>query len=99
VGAALLALACGALLAARDPGGAGVVVWIEVVFVAASTAEIARKLVVDEGGAPRVWVLLGALVVGLAVLLWAATATRRGARRLGEADERQSRPRGPHRAA
>ena len=76
VGAALLALACGAGLAARDPGGNRAVVWVEIVFVAASAAEIVRKLVVDPYSQARTWLLLGALVVGLALLLWVEPFTR-----------------------
>ncbi len=88
VGAALLALACGAALAAREPGSARPVVWTEVVFSAASAVEIVRKLVVDEGGQARVWLLLGALLVGLALLLWVAPAAGGRPGRAGRDDER-----------
>ena len=74
VGAALLALACGAVFAALDPRGARAVVWTEIVFTAASAVEIVRKIVVDEGGQARTWLLLGALVVGLTLLLLVAPA-------------------------
>jgi NO-binding membrane sensor protein with MHYT domain len=79
VGAALFALACGAVAAARDPAGNRTVVWIEIVFTSMCALELVRKLVVDEGGRATTWLLLGALVVGLALLVWVAPAAGRRA--------------------
>jgi hypothetical protein len=74
VGAALFALGYGAAAAARDPAGNRIVLPIEIVFTALSAAEIVRKLVVDRGGQATTWLLLGALVAGLALLLRVAPA-------------------------
>jgi len=76
VGAALLALACGAGLVARRPEGNRSVVWMEIVFMAGSLAAIAHKVIADPHSRERTWLLLGALAVGLGLLLWVESATR-----------------------
>jgi len=69
VGAALLALAVGALSAARDPAGNRTMLRVEIVFTALSALDLAYKLAIDEGGRPVAWLLLAGLVVGTVVLV------------------------------
>ena len=60
----------GAAAAARDPRGNRALLWVEIVFTGLSAAELVRKVVVDEGGQARTWLLLAALLAGLGLLIW-----------------------------
>jgi membrane associated rhomboid family serine protease len=76
VGAALLALAVGAVAAARDPEANRTMLRVEIVFMALSALDLVRKLVADEGGQARTWALLAGLIAGAVVLVWLYPAAR-----------------------
>jgi len=80
VGAALLAMGVGAFAVARDPEGNRTMLRVEIIFTVLSALEIVRKLIDDEGGQGRTWVLLVSLIVGSIVLavLYPAAAERQG---------------------
>ncbi len=80
VGAALFAMAVGAVAAARDPEANRTMLRVEIVFVALSALDLVRKLVDDGGGQVRTWLLLAGLVAGsvLLALLYPAAGERQG---------------------
>jgi len=80
VGAALLAMAVGAVAAARDPEANRTMLRVEIVFVVLAALDLVHKLVVDEGGRGSTWALLVGLIAGSVLLIWLypAAKERRG---------------------
>lgn len=76
VGAALLAMAVGAVAAARDPEGNRTMLRVEIVFTVLAALDLVRKLVADEGGQGRTWALLIGLIAGSVVLAWLYPAAK-----------------------
>ena len=101
VGAALLALAVGALAAARDPAGNRAMVRVEIVFTVLCALDLAHKLAIDEGGRVIVWLLLASLIVGAIALavLYPAAGEAPARRTDGEAPARRAADEAPARRA
>lgn len=73
LGAALAALALGALLVARDPVRNRSLFWVEVVFTALTTLVLLFKVVIHHGHAEfdeRNYVVLASATIGLLLLLF-----------------------------
>jgi len=80
VGAALFAMAVGAASAARDPEANRTMLRVEIVFMVLAAIDLVGKLVLDEGGQARTWLLLAGLIAGSIVmaLLYPAARERQG---------------------